>query len=419
MTPTPAERLFAIVEQGLCIGCGLCQAVAPTSIEVRKTASGYEEPVVTDPLDHATVDVVYDVCPGTRIEGLPARLVEADTAVDPVWGPVRRIVRAWAGDPAVRHIGSTGGALTALGQYLLASGRVDFILHVKASATEPTFGEPTISLTEADVLEAAGSRYGPTAPLRTVTDALDRGRPFAFIAKPCDLAALRNFAHHDARVDELVRYWLTPVCGGFGEPAFTQRFLGELGVDPDRLAAFRYRGHGCPGPTRAETTDGHAIEAHYLDYWGDDDSQWGLPWRCKICPDGIGEAADIAASDSWPGGSPTREESETDPGVNAVVARTAAGEELLAAAEADGALVVEREITVDDMSEYQPHQVRKKYAAGLRHQALGELGRIEPRTERLRLVELAAEQPVEFRQRQIEGTKDRVAIGKATRATPS
>lgn len=419
MAPTPTERLYAIVEQGLCIGCGLCQAVAPAAIEVRRTASGYEEPVVTGELDHATVDVVYDVCPGTRIEGLPDHLVEADTIVDPVWGPVRRIVRAWAGDPEVRHIGSTGGALTALGQYLLSSGRVDFVLHVKASTSEPTFGEPTISLTDADVLAAAGSRYGPTAPLRTVTEALDRERPFAFIAKPCDLAALRNFAHHDPRVDELVRYWLTPVCGGFGEPAFTERFLREMGIERDRLTAFRYRGHGCPGPTRAETADGRAVEAHYLDYWGEDDSQWGLPWRCKICPDGIGEAADIAASDTWPGGSPTRDESEADLGVNAVVARTAAGEELLAAAVADGALVVERDIGVADLSEYQPHQVRKKYAAGLRHRALGELGRIEPRTARLRLSALAAEQPVEVQDRQIEGTRDRVAAGKATRPTPS
>lgn len=419
MTAAPTERLYAIVEQGLCIGCGLCQAAAPGAIEVRKTASGYEEPVVVGDLDDATVDLVYDICPGTRIEGLPDRLVDADTVVDPVWGPFQRIVRSWAGDPDVRHIGSTGGALTALGQYLLASGRVDFILHVKASTTEPTFGEPTISFTEADVLEAAGSRWGPTAPLRTVTDALDHGRPFAFIAKPCDLAALRNHARHDGRVDELVRYWLTPVCGGFGEPAFTERFLADMGIERADLRDFRYRGHGCPGPTRAEAHDGRVVEKHYLDYWGEDDSQWGLPWRCKICPDGIGEAADIAASDTWPGGSPTREESETDLGVNAIIARTAAGAELLAAAAADGALVIERDITIDDMSEYQPHQVRKKYAAGLRHLALGELGRIEPRTERLRLAELAAEQPVEVRQRQIEGTKQRVSAGKASRPTPA
>jgi len=419
MNASPTERLYAIVEQGLCIGCGLCQAVAPGVIDVGKTSSGYEEPVVVGELDHATVDTVYDICPGTRIEGLPDRLVDPDTVIDPVWGPVHRIVRSWAGDPEVRHIGSTGGVLTALGQYLLASRRVDFILHVKASIAEPTFGEPTISFTEADVLEAAGSRYGPTAPLRNVTDALDLGRPFAFIAKPCDLAALRNYARHDTRVDEFVKYWLTPVCGGFGEPAFTQRFIADMGIERSELVDFRYRGHGCPGPTRAETADGTAVEAHYLDYWGDDESQWGLPWRCKVCPDGIGEAADIAASDTWPGGSPTREESETDPGVNAVIARTAAGAELLAAAEAEGAVVIERDITVDDMSHYQPHQVTKKQAVGARHRALGELGRIRPHTERLRVAELEAELPVEVRAGQVAGTRARVAAGKADRPSPT
>lgn len=417
MSPTPTDRLYAIVEQGLCIGCGLCQAIAPESITVRKTTTGFEVPVVIGELDHATVDTVYDVCPGTRVEGLPDRLVEADTVVDPVWGPWRRIVRAWAGDPEVRHIGSTGGVLTALAQYLLTSGRVDFILHAQPSTTEPTFGEPKLSFTAAEVLEGAGSRYGPTATLRSVTDALDRSQPFAFIGTPCDLSALRNYAHRDPRVDELVRYWLTPVCGGFGEPQFTNDFVQSLGIEPDEMTAVRYRGHGCPGPTRIETAD-TAVEAHYLDYWGDDDSQWGLPWRCKICPDGIGEAADIAASDTWPGGSPTREESETDLGVNAIIARTTAGAALLAAAEADGALTIERDIGVDDMSEYQPHQVRKKFQAGLRHEAMAEAGRIPMHTERLRIPELAAENPVEVRTTQIAGTRQRIEAGKATLPRP-
>ena len=118
MSPTPTERLYAIVEQGLCIGCGLCEAIAPESITVRKTTTGFEVPVVIGDLDDATVDRVYDICPGTRLEGLPDRLVEDDTVVDPVWGPVRRIVRAWAGDPEVRHIGSTGGSP----ELLLSSG---------------------------------------------------------------------------------------------------------------------------------------------------------------------------------------------------------------------------------------------------------------------------------------------------------
>jgi coenzyme F420 hydrogenase subunit beta len=417
---TPAERLYAIVEQGLCIGCGLCQAVAgPHAVEVRKVSSGYEAPVVVGPLDHVTVDTIYDVCPGTRVDGLPLELHTHRTRIDMVWGSWQRIVRAWASDPEVRYRGSTGGVLTALGQFLLHSGRVDFILHVKPSDVEPTFGEPTLSFTGADVLAGSGSRYGPTAPLRYITDVLDRGRPFAVIAKPCDIGALRNWARHDPRVDELVRYRLTMVCGGFGPPEFTNGFLHRIGVDPAELTAFRYRGHGCPGPTRAETAD-RVEEHHYLDYWGDDASQWSLPWRCKICPDGIGESADLAASDTWPGGSPTRQDSERDPGTNAIIVRTDAGRDLLDAAVAAGAVTIDGDgdITPDEMTMYQPHQMRKKYTVGSRHEALGQVGRIVPVTNGLRIGQLAGELPAEVRAGQREGALQRIADGKATQPTP-
>jgi coenzyme F420 hydrogenase subunit beta len=417
-SPTAIDRLYDIVEQGLCIGCGLCESVAGReTVAMMKVQSGYQHPVVVGDLDHATVDTIYDVCPGTRVEGLPGRLITDDTTIDAVWGPWRRIALGWAGDPVVRHEGSTGGVLTALAQYLLTSGRVDFVLHVKASTVEPMFGEATLSFTDADVLNAAGSRYGPTAPLLSVDDVLDRGRPFAFIGKPCDIGALRNWARHDPRVDDLVQYWLTPVCGGWGTPTFAASFLERMGVDPDELTGFRYRGQGCPGPTRAETAAG-AVEAHYLDYWGDDASQWSLPWRCKICPDGIGESADIAASDAWPGGAPTREGSVDDLGTNAIIARTAAGQELMEAAERDGALVIERDIGPADMSEYQPHQVRKKVAVAPRLHGIADEGRIVPRFEGLRLEELAADQPVEINANQRAGTRERIRAGKATEAMP-
>ena len=386
-------------------------------IRVVRTSNGYERPVVVGRIDGAMADRIHDICPGTRVDGLPESEITPETKTDNVWGPWLRMARAWAGDAAVRHEGSTGGVLTALAQFMLADGRVDFVLHAKASAENPTFGEPHLSFTAGDVLEGAGSRYGPTAPLVGIDGVLDRGMPFAFVGKPCDIAALRNYARHDGRVDELVRYWLTPVCGGFMPPASMDAFLGGIGIEPDGVTAFRYRGRGCPGPTRIETA-AEAREVHYLDLWGEDASAWQLPFRCKICPDGIGEAADIAASDTWPGGSPDREGSETDPGTNGVVVRTRAGLELLEAAAAAGAVVVERDITPDDMSIYQPHQMRKKYAAHDRHLGLGDEGRIVPRTERLRLAELAAEMPESHREAQRGGARTRVGDGRATEPTP-
>jgi len=415
---TPKDRLYRIVENAMCIGCGLCQSIAgDDSIRVVKVESGYLCPVVVGEIDHACVDRIYHCCPGTRLEGLPEHLVESDTRTDIVWGPWRQMVPAWAADPKVRHAGSTGGVLTALATYLLSSGRVDFILHVRASESEPSFGERHLSFTHADVMAAAGSRYGPTAPLIDISDVLDRGQPFAFIGKPCDLSALRNFAEIDPRVNELVKYWLTPVCGGFMPPQGLKAFYDRMNIDEKAVTAVRYRGYGCPGPTRIETSNG-AVEADYVDFWGESESMWVLPFRCKVCPDGIGETADIAAADSWSGGTPERDASDKDPGENAIVVRTKAGQELLNAAVRDGALAVGEDLTPEDMNRFQPHQKQKKYAVLSRFTGLQEEGRLTPTTRRLRLKELADAMTDEFNTRQREGARDRVRIGKADEPTP-
>ncbi len=417
---TPQERLYRIVEDGMCIGCGICQSMAgPDSVQIRKVQSGYERPVVVGALSHETVDRIVDVCPGTRLDGLPAALEGDATQTDLVWGPFRRIVRAYATDPEVRWKGSTGGVLTALAQYLVSSGEVAFVLHVKPHGTEATFGERQVSHTPSEVLAGAGSRYGPTAPLVDVGEMLARGEPFAYVGKPCDVAALRNLARADERVSRLVRFSLALVCGGFMPPEGMDRFLREReGVDPGELTEFRYRGHGCPGRMRYVTRDGGGREFRYTDFWGTDESQWTLPFRCKVCPDGIGEAADVAASDTWPGGSPDPAAEDQDPGTNAVLVRTRAGLELMQAAEAAGFVTIEGDVDPRYMDEVQPHQTKKKHAVRARWDGLRAEGRTVPRSERLRLDALNATLSSEDYARQFEGTRARVQAGKACEPVP-
>ena len=264
------------------------------------------------------------------------------------------------------------------------------VAHVRAASEPPHFGTATISRTAQEVLAAAGSRYGPTAALATMGTLLDGGEPFALIAKPCDLNAMRRLAHHDPRVNRLVRYWLTPVCGGYMPDIGFRQFASRMGHDHKTIASVRYRGHGCPGPTRIEHQDGQVTDHHYLDVWGDDDSQWVLPFRCKVCADGIGEAADIAAADNWDGGSPTREGSKTDPGSNAVIIRTKAGETLVEAALASGRLVAELDLSVDDLSRMQPHHVKKKLSGLARSRGMAAAGSLAPRLINMRAEALDA-----------------------------
>ncbi|MEM7359133.1 MAG: Coenzyme F420 hydrogenase/dehydrogenase, beta subunit C-terminal domain [Pseudomonadota bacterium] len=414
---SPNERLYQIIEHGMCIGCGLCQSlVGEKKLTIQEVASGYERPVIHGELKHQHVDDIMDVCPGTRVEGLPVRLLEKDSHNDEVWGVYRDIYFSYSAEAAVRHMASTGGVLTALALYLVESKTVDFVLHAKASTTNPTFGEATISRTREDVLTAAGSRYGPTATLKDFVEVLDQAEQssekFAFIGTPCDVNALRNYAGMDKRVHLYCTHMLVMVCGGFMAPKNLQDFLAGNQIDHQHIQTLRYRGYGCPGATRIEMDDGTVHEFSYLDFWGDDDSLWGLPPRCKVCPDGIGDAADIAASDTWDGGAPTVEESATDLGSNAAIVRTLAGEQLMDAAIEAGYLVRGDALTPEDMNRFQPHQEVKKRAVGARFDGMRAAGNIVPDTRGLRIGQLQKLNEAEINQEAAAGAKLRVENGK-------
>lgn len=407
MTERPL-RLDEIVGGGLCMGCGLCRGVAGDDrIGFVMTPEGRMRPVTREPLDADTDARINAVCPGVNVEGPDPADAAPGAATDPVWGPADGVVIAHAGDPEVRHRAASGGILTALGHYLVDTGAVDFVLHVGASREAPMRSEARMGFDRASVLAGASSRYGPAAPLHDFVELLERGRPFAVVGKPCDVTAVRNLARRDARAAGLVRYCLALVCGGMSDLTKSQGVLDDAGMEESQLRLFRYRGHGNPGPLRAETADGRAHEVGYNTMWGDE-TGWALQPRCRICPDAIGEVADIAAADCWPGGGPSGE----DAGFNAVLVRTARGRELFDAAVARGDVVIDRDSSLREMDDFQPHQVRKKNAVAARYAGMRAAGMPTPATPRLRIEALAHGQPFSFLLRQARGARQRARAGR-------
>ena len=62
--------LHEIVENGLCIGCGLCRSVAGGNrIALVMTPEGRERPVAAGQLEQSTLERINALCPGTRIAG--------------------------------------------------------------------------------------------------------------------------------------------------------------------------------------------------------------------------------------------------------------------------------------------------------------------------------------------------------------
>jgi coenzyme F420 hydrogenase subunit beta len=408
-------RLDEIVKSGLCIGCGLCQSVAgPERVVLVSTAEGRERPVARRPLDDATLRRINDVCPGVRVRGADRHRLATGTPVDGVWGPARRLVIAHAGDPEVRFRASSGGVLTALSEFLLAQGEVEFVVHVAALRARPLRSGRHVSVDRAGLLRAASSRYGPAAPLIDFLQIVARRRPFALVGKPCDISAVRSLARHEPGVDRYMRYALTMVCGGASELTKSTEVLAAFGVEESELTLLRYRGHGNPGATRVETAGGAVHELTYDEMWRDE-STWRIQSRCKICPDAIGESADIVAADCWDGGGPQGE----DAGFNAVLVRTGAGAALFDAAVAAGRLTLVRDITFRDMDRFQPHQVRKKRAVWARMSGIRATGGRAPSVRGLRIRRLALRTSPRLLLREAVQAGARMRAGRFVEAAPT
>ena len=402
---TKINSLNDIVKNGLCIGCGICQCIAgKNTLKMGMSDKGNLEPTELNPIDQNTLEQIKKVCPGVIAEGPSDNKENEGSSKDIIWGNYYEMYYSWSTDPKIRFQSSTGGLLNGLSLFLLEKNKVDFIMHTAGDKDNPMRNVVKYSYNKEDLTNCESrSRYGPSSPLSQFHLALDKKQTFAFVGKPCDAGAIRLLAKTDERVDQYCKYIFTLVCGGFQELTKSQEFIDSFNVKEEELEAFRYRGFGNPGRMYIKTKDQREFDKDYNSFWGDE-SNWKVPFRCKICPDAIGESSDIAALDTWRGGSPKGE----DEGINAAMIRTKKGMEVFKEAVESGYLYQGDKLNIDDIKDFQPHQTNKKKAVFARHLGMRKNNLPSIETNNLRIEELHNLNDDEFNKQQEEGTSKRI-----------
>jgi coenzyme F420 hydrogenase subunit beta len=264
---------------------------------------------------------------------------------------------AWAADPELRHAGSSGGVLTALSAWLLATGQVAHVVAAQADPADPTRTVPVALTGAADAVATAGSRYAPVSSAAHPAALDARG---AVVGKPCEVSALRALAGSEEGGAPLL---LSFFCAGVPAQGATTRLLRDLGVpEHEPVTALRYRGRGWPGRFVAETA-ARSVSAS-------NDESWGrylgptTQWRCKVCPDGLGESADVVAGDYWHADERGYPDFADDAGRSVLIARTARGAALVQRAVAAGVLET-RPVDLAAVLAVQPLQLtRRRTLAG-------------------------------------------------------
>lgn len=406
---TNFSDLESIVSNGLCTGCGLCASIAGhEQVEMALTSASRMRPQVKRPIDVSDMKLIRAVCPGISLNGPDQNQVEDCGAMHDLWGPIRSMHRGWSTNDDIRFRSAAGGAMTALACYLLETEQVEAIVHVRASSQYPMETDAIVSRTTEEVRSGSQSRYGPSAPLVNIMQLLDQGERMAVLAKPCDIAAIRNLAKLDSRVESQIPYLITIFCGGVPTIDTAKKIANYQGISPEEIGVFRWRGNGWPGPTHIETHDGREYDITYRKAWFSNDVPWryDMQFRCKICPDAIGELADVACPDSWVmvDGKPILDEA---PGANLFITRTRRGQELVTAAAAYGAIHLDP-FSIDELDAQHADHINRKIEAPARVQGLAMEGIPQPDFKRYRWDKMIALAGNEKHEAAIKATRDRI-----------
>ena len=320
----PVVWVEDVVNDGLCAGCGLCEPVSGGVYKMENIEEIGFRPVKVL-ADRPPLNVA-PFCPGIFLERDTPKTEAHSESLWNEWGPVLEVWEGHAVDKNVRHQGSSGGVVTALGHFSV-SKKMDLIGTI-AGKSDPFVNEVG---TQNDLADMSGSRYAPSSPARALSMQPEQN-PTLFIGKPCDVSAYYNL--NRLRPAHPESFSIGIFCAGVPSVAGNRRLVSEQGIDPSRISALKYRGEGWPGLWKAETLDGETREMTYADSWHY--LQRFRQWRCYVCPDHAGEFADISVGDPW------YKTNVSGEGRSLILVRTEMGRKILREAIGAGFVTAER-----------------------------------------------------------------------------
>jgi coenzyme F420 hydrogenase subunit beta len=289
-----------IVKQKLCLGCGTCDGICPSSaINMIYSSKNRTYIPTIDKGLCINCGLCYKVCPGFHIPD--ANKTHSDVTPNKNIGASIKCFIGHSNDNYIRYRASSGGIATALSTYLLECKKVDAVVATKMDKTFPFDTKPIICRSYKDLLSGMGSKYCPAATNSILKKIEPKSMSsIAFTGLPCHIQGIKNSKRYDPikSIDDIFTIGL--LCGGMKGQEGSRWILKKHNISMSSIQSIKsHRGHGWPGKmTITLKNSNEKVKIAYPSYFDDYFESW-QPWRCFLCLDRFSKFADISLGDAW------------------------------------------------------------------------------------------------------------------------
>lgn len=309
-----------VVNENLCISCGLCKNICPKHAITYIKDRGMYIPKISD--ECISCGVCLEICPGRKF--VYSENCSIENAIK--GENLKNIYVTWSKDKNLRHEGASGGTLSTMVRFLLNNSVYDCAFSVNSYhcnlqlKTEICDKETYNHILETSNLK---SKYLPISHEETVKYILsNKNKRVIFIGTSCAIRGLKNIINK-FKLNMNNYLFLGLFCDKVFQYNIYEYFSSTKFCENKELFMVNFKNKesgGWPGNMKFYFKDGtykyidKTERAKVKDYF--------VPERCNYCIDKLNITADISFGDNYTG------RNETKLGSNSVIVRTDIGEKM-------------------------------------------------------------------------------------------